>query len=135
MSTMHANLDLSAPPVVNLIGRRSLMIGAVASVIAVILGFTNPTVFMRGYLISYMDWLGICLGSMVILMIRHLTGGGWGMVIRRILGASMRTVPLLAVLFLPIAFFGVPRLYPWAMPLSRYKTRPSASIWLTTGLC
>ena len=48
MSTMHANLDLSAPPVVNLIGRRSLMIGAVASVIAVILGFTNPTVFMRG---------------------------------------------------------------------------------------
>jgi hypothetical protein len=117
MSTMHANLDLSAPPVVNLIGRRSLMIGAVASVIAVILGFTNPTVFMRGYLISYMDWLGICLGSMVILMIRHLTGGGWGMVIRRILGASMRTVPLLAVLFLPIAFFGVPRLYPWAMPL------------------
>ena len=117
MSTMLANLDLSAPPVVNLIGRRSLMIGAVASVIAVILGFTNPTVFMRGYLISYMDWLGICLGSMVILMIRHLTGGGWGMVIRRILGASMRTVPLLAVLFLPIAFFGVPRLYPWAMPL------------------
>ena len=117
MSTMHVNLDLSAPPVVKLIGRRSLMIGVVASAIAVILGFTNPTVFMRGYLISYMDWLGICLGSMVILMIRHLTGGGWGMVIRRILGAAMRTVPLMAALFLPIAFAGVHRLYPWAIPL------------------
>jgi len=117
MSTTHANLDLSAPPVIKLIGRRSLIIGAAASVIAVGIGFTNPTVFMRGYLISYMDWLGVCLGSMVILMIRHLTGGGWGMVIRRILGASMRTVPLMAALFVPLAIFGLPRLYPWAMPL------------------
>ena len=117
MSTTHVNLDLSAPPVIKLIGQRSLIIGAVASVIAIGIGFTNPTVFMRGYLISYMDWLGVCLGSMVILMIRHLTGGGWGMVIRRILGASMRTVPLMAVLFLPVAFFGVHRLYPWAMSL------------------
>jgi hypothetical protein len=50
-------------------------------------------------------------------MIRHLTGGGWGMVIRRILGASMRTVPLMAALFVPLAIFGLPRLYPWAMPL------------------
>jgi hypothetical protein len=63
-----------------------------------------------------MDWLGICLGSMAILMVRHLTGGGWGMVIRRVLGASMRTLPMLAALFLPLAFLGVPRLYPWAMP-------------------
>ena len=117
MSTTHVNLDLSAPPVIKLIGRRSLIIGVVASVIAVGIGFTNPTVFMRGYLISYMDWLGVCLGSMVILMIRHLTGGGWGMVIRRILGASMRTVPLMAALFVPLAIFGLPRLYPWAMPL------------------
>jgi len=117
MSTTHVNLDLSAPPVIKLIGRRSLNIGVVASVIAVGIGFTNPTVFMRGYLISYMDWLGVCLGSMVILMIRHLTGGGWGMVIRRILGASMRTVPLMAALFVPLAIFGLPRLYPWAMPL------------------
>ena len=64
-----------------------------------------------------MDWLGICLGSMIILMIRHLTGGGWGMVIRRVLGAAMRTVPLMFLFFIPIAWLGVPRLYPWAMPL------------------
>jgi len=118
MSSAHTtHLDLSAPPVVKLIGRRSLVIGAVFSVIAIGLGFANPKVFFRGYLVSFMDWLGICLGSMVILMIRHLTGGGWGMVIRRILGAAMRTVPLMAAFFLPIAVFGVPRLYPWAMPL------------------
>ena len=118
MSTAHmTNLDLHAPPVVKLIGRRSLVIGVVFSVIAIGLAFSNPTVFFRGYLVSFMDWLGICLGSMVILMIRHLTGGGWGMVIRRILGAAMRTVPLMFLFFLPIAWLGVPRLYPWAMPL------------------
>jgi hypothetical protein len=118
MSTTHTtNLDLSTPPVIKQIGRRSLVIGVVASVIAIGLGFTNPQVFFRGYLLSFMDWLGICLGSMAILMIRHMTGGGWGMVIRRVLGASMRTLPLMAALFIPLAWFGVPRLYPWAMPL------------------
>jgi len=116
-ATQTANLDLSTPPVIKTIGRRSLVIGAVASVIAIGLGLTNPQVFFRGYLLSFMDWLGICLGSMAILMIRHMTGGGWGMVIRRVLGASMRTLPLMAFLFIPLAWFGVPRLYPWAMRL------------------
>src|SRR5215471_3955869 len=114
MSAAHlANLDLSAPPVIKQIGRRSLVIGVVCSVIAIAIGFANPQVFFRAYLLSFMDWLGICLGSMVILMIRHLTGGGWGMVIRRILGAAMRTIPLMTVLFIPIAIMAVPRLYPW----------------------
>jgi hypothetical protein len=53
---------------------------------------------------------------MAILMIRHLTGGGWGTVIRRILGAAMRTLPLLALLFIPV-LFGIRRLYVWAQPL------------------
>src|SRR5215472_12752777 len=113
MSTTHTtNLDLSTPAVIKTIGRRSLVIGVVASVIAIGLGFANSQVFFRGYLLSYMDWLGVCLGSMAILMIRHMTGGGWGMVIRRVLGASMRTLPLMALLFLPL-LLGRSRLYPW----------------------
>lgn len=116
MSSAHVtSLDLSAPPVVKVIGRRSLLIGVIASVIALALAYSNPAVFFQGYLLSFMDWLGVCLGSMVILMIRHLTGGGWGMVIRRILGAAMRTLPLMALFFVPIAWLAVPRLYPWAM--------------------
>jgi hypothetical protein len=65
-----------------------------------------------------MCWLGVALGSMAILMIRHLTGGGWGMVIRRILGAAMRTVPLLALLFIPV-ILGMHKLYIWAQPLDQ----------------
>ena len=116
-TTSTAPLDLSTPPIVKTIQMRSLGIGAVASVIALFLAFKNPTVFFHGYLLSYMDWLGICLGSMAIVMVRHMTGGGWGTVIRRVLGASMRTLPLLILLFIPM-LFAVPRLYPWALPLT-----------------
>jgi hypothetical protein len=110
------HLDLTAPEVVGKISRRSLLIGVVFSVIAVVLAFTGPGEFYRAYLLGFMCWLGVALGSMAILMIRHLTGGGWGTVIRRILGAAMRTLPLLALLFIPV-LFGIRRLYVWAQPL------------------
>jgi len=111
-----SNLDLMPPPMVQVIGRRSLIIGAIAGVVAIVGALFQPTVFFRGYLLSFMAWLGICLGSMVILMLRHLTKGGWGMIIRRVLGAAMRTLPLLALLFIPL-LFAMPRLYLWARPL------------------
>src|SRR5580698_2868644 len=111
-----AHLDLTAPPVAKTISQRSLIVGLVFGVIAVVLAFIQPQQFYRAYLLGFMCWLGVALGSMAILMIRHLTGGGWGMVIRRILGAAMRTLPLMAILFIPI-LFGLPKLYIWARPL------------------
>lgn len=112
------HLDLSPPPVVKTIERRSLIVGVVFGVIALILAFVRPEQFYRAYLLGFMCWLGVALGSMAILMIRHLTGGGWGMVIRRILGAAMRTVPLLALLFIPV-ILGIHKLYIWAQPLDQ----------------
>ena len=111
-------IDLTAPLVVKTIGQRSLIVGVIFSIGALVLAFTRPDEFYRGYLLGYMDWLGVALGSMAIVMIRHLTGGGWGTVIRRILGAAMRTLPVMAVLFIPI-IIGVlqHRNYPWLMPL------------------
>lgn len=118
MSPVPANqLDLTAPPVVKKIYQRSLIVGIVFAIASVILAITNPDQFYRGYLLGFLCWLGVSLGSMAIVMIRHLTGGGWGMVIRRILGAAMRTLPLLAILFIPIIIAVVQhRIYPWAMP-------------------
>jgi hypothetical protein len=117
MSTTRPNRpDLMAPPVVKTIRTRSLAIGLIFVVISLLLAVFRPDEFFRAYLLGYMAWLGVTLGSMAILMIRHLTGGGWGMVIRRILGAAMRCLPLMALLFVPI-LFGLPRLYVWARPL------------------
>jgi len=118
MSAAPKQLDLSAPPIVKAIGQRALIVGVVFSLGAIALAFTRPEEFYRGYLLGYMDWLGIALGSMAIVMIRHLTGGGWGTVIRRILGAAMRTLPVLAILFIPIIIAVLQgQMYPWLKPL------------------
>jgi hypothetical protein len=118
MSAQGINLDLSAPPVVKTIGQRSLIIGVIFSIIAVIGAFLQPGRFFQAYLLAFMFWLGITLGSMAILMVRHLTGGGWGTVIRRVMGAAMRCIPLMTLLFVPI-LFGIPKLYIWAGPLNQ----------------
>lgn len=116
-------LDLTAPPVVRKIAQRSLIVGVVFGIGAVALAFTRPAEFYRGYLLGFMCWLGVALGSMAILMIRHLTGGGWGMVIRRILGAAMRTLPGLAILFIPLIICVLQhRMYPWLMPLDAIQS-------------
>jgi hypothetical protein len=120
MSAATPHLDLTAPEVVRKISQRSLVVGIVFAVIALLFALKQPDEFYRAYLLGFMCWLGVALGSMAILMIRHLTGGGWGTVIRRILGAAMRTLPLLFVLFIPI-FFGIHRLYIWAQPLGNIE--------------
>jgi hypothetical protein len=95
--------------------RRSLGIGVFALVVCAAGGFWDPGQFFRAYLAAYVFFLGIGLGSLAVLMIYHLTGGAWGLLIRRPLEAAMRTLPLLAVLFLPIAL-GIGYLYVWARP-------------------
>jgi hypothetical protein len=111
-------LDLTPPPVVGEIAQRSLAVGLVFGAGAVWLAFSRPDEFYRAYLLGFMCWLGVALGSMAIIMIRHLTGGGWGVVIRRVQGAAMRTMPLLALLFVPLLIaVAQHRVYPWAMPL------------------
>ena len=118
MNAAIPHLDLTAPQVVRKISQRSLVIGVVFALISGALAFVRPDEFYRAYLLGFMCWLGVALGSMAIVMIRHLTGGGWGTVIRRILGAAMRTLPVLAILFIPIVIaVGQHRIYPWAMPL------------------
>jgi hypothetical protein len=72
----------------------------------------RPDPFFRAYLVAYCYWLGISLGSLAILMVQHLTGGGWGMLIRRVLESATRCLPLLVILFLPIVA-GIDTLYPW----------------------
>lgn len=77
--------------------------------------FYSPNDFFRSYLIGYLFFIGLALGSMAFLMIQYLTGGAWGVVSRRPLEAATRTLPLLAILFIPIGF-GMSSLYAWAQP-------------------
>lgn len=84
--------------------------GLVISIPALIM---NPEQFHRSYLVAYMCCLAIPLGCMAVLMTHHLTGGGWGFIIRRILEAGTRTLWLMAILYVPM-LFGLSRIYGWA---------------------
>lgn len=67
---------------------------------------------LRSWLLGFIFWGGLTFGSIGIVMLQYLTGGAWGVVIRRVVEAAMRTLPLVVVLFLPL-LFGVTYLYEW----------------------
>ena len=92
--------------------RLALIVGALFFVTLVIGAFLSKDHFFQSYLIGFTFWTGIAVGSLALLMLQHMTGGGWGFVIRRVLEASTRTLPLMALLFVPI-ILGAHSLYPW----------------------
>jgi hypothetical protein len=118
----------TAPASVARVGNVALVVGAVALVaalaIAAIATITSHgglrefgDAFWRPYLVAYLLWGGVAVGSMAIMMLHHLSGGAWGVVLRRLFEAASRTLPLVAVLFLPVAVAAITRtLYPWTMP-------------------
>jgi len=77
--------------------------------------------FFRAYLVAYNFWLGITLGSLVILMLQYLTGGDWGILLRPMLESATRTMPLMVLLFVPIAL-ALSKIFPWA---ESYATQSS----------
>jgi putative effector of murein hydrolase LrgA (UPF0299 family) len=92
---------------------RSLIVGVIGAVLLFVGLFVNPFQFYRSYLWAYTFCVGLASGSLAWLMLQYLTGGAWGVVIRRPAEAAVRTLPLLAVMFLPIVI-GIPNLYEWS---------------------
>ena len=93
----------------------ALLVGVAGAVLAVIGGMADLEQFYRSYLVGYVFWLAIPFGCLGIMMLHHLTGGGWGIMIRRVLEAGARTLPLIVVLGLPV-ILGLDHLYEWARP-------------------
>jgi len=91
-------------------------VGFAVLVVAALTSAQNTDQFYRSYLMAFLYWLGPALGSLAIVMLHNLTGGAWGFAIRRQLEAAMRTVPLMALLFLPILVGGIHSLYEWSHP-------------------
>jgi hypothetical protein len=93
----------------------AFLVGSAALVLTAAGGLANPAQFFRSYLVAYLYWLSIPLGCSGIAMLHHLSRGAWGLMIRRVLEAAARTLPLTALLFAPL-LFGLPSLYAWARP-------------------
>jgi hypothetical protein len=91
----------------------ALGVGIVLAIASIIGGIYSPGDFFHSYLMGYLFWLGLTLGSMGIVMLQYLTAGAWGIMTRRTLESASRTLPLCALLFIPVAA-GMPWLYDWA---------------------
>jgi hypothetical protein len=105
--------DLSAPGFVSSWQRKWLVAGIVLGVISLVFLRTDLDHFLRAYTLGFMMCFTFAIGGLALLMVQYVSGGKWGLLLRRPLEAMTRTLPLVVVLFLPIVF-GMKRLYIWA---------------------
>jgi hypothetical protein len=92
--------------------RRLLIAGAVGAAVSLVGALLNARQFFQSYLMAYMLCLGVTLGCLALGMVHQLSGGAWGVLIRRPIGAATRVLPIMTVLFLPV-LAGMRALYPW----------------------
>jgi hypothetical protein len=106
---------------------RLQMIGIGAAVIGLallVIGYfiVGPEQFFHSYLFGFYFAMGLALGCLGFLMLQHLTGGAWGVTVRRMLEAGALAIPVMGLLFIPIILatynvIGLPKpLYEWADP-------------------
>jgi hypothetical protein len=103
--------EYKAPESVGRLQKRALVVGVLGLIVSIVGWITKPEDFFRSYLVAFLLVLGLSLGSLGLLMLQHLTGGDWGILIRRPLESATRVLWLVLAFFLPIPFFGMKYLY------------------------
>jgi hypothetical protein len=94
-------------------GRNGIAFVALVAWIASIAGFiADPNRFFESYLMGYMFCITIPFGAAFFVMIQYLTGSAWSVPMRRLAENVMSTIPVGAILFIPVAL-GVHHLYEW----------------------
>jgi len=96
----------------NKISKIAFIVGAIGFGLSALGYFTQPKEFAFAYLPAWLFWFGITVGSFPLIMIHHLTLGGWGFAIRRIQENFLKALPVCMVLFIPIGLC-MHSLYEW----------------------
>jgi hypothetical protein len=97
-------------------GRNTLMFAVLVSAIACVAGYlSDPARFFRSWLVAFAFTSAIGLGSFFFVMVQYLSGSAWSVTMRRIMENIMSTLPVGAILFIPVAL-GLKHLYSWSDP-------------------
>jgi hypothetical protein len=108
--------SLAAPGILSAWRTRALIVFAVATLIS-LLAFSwsheGRNHLLRAYLLGYMICFSFAGGGLVVLMLQYVSGGKWGLLLRRPLEAMTRTIWLVGAMFVPIIFLWK-HLYQWA---------------------
>ncbi len=103
--------------------KRATLFGIIAAVVG--LGATGaglsvaPTETAFAYLIAFVYWISIAIGGLLLLQIMYASNARWFVVLKRPMEALVGTLPIFAILFVPIIFF-IPHLYPWAQDITKF---------------
>ncbi|MEO1164635.1 MAG: hypothetical protein AAFV98_12675 [Chloroflexota bacterium] len=92
----------------------------VAAIMSLFIAFGDSARFFQVYLIGYLFWVEIAVGCLGLVLMNNLINGRWMYPILRIAEAGVQTLPLLAILFIPI-IFGLGEIYPWMDTLGELK--------------
>ena len=93
-------------------GKLPMILIVVGAIIAVIAAVVNVKQFAYSYLLAFMFFLSICLGGMFLVLIHHLFDASWSVTVRRIAEHLAFLLPVMGILFIPIAIFA-PTIYGW----------------------
>ena len=110
-----AAADWAAPGDLDSLQRKALVAGAIGSVASLLGLFLNAPVFFRAYLVAWLLVVGVAVGCLAISMLHHMSRGAWGLMVRRPMEAAARTIPLVALLSIPI-LLGMKQIFVWARP-------------------
>ena len=124
----HKQVELDAKdPQFQWEGAPKLMVGAfavggVALAAAAGLGATRGdhfSAFFHSYQVAFVYFLAIALGCLFFVTLQHLVRAGWSVVVRRLFEFGASTMPVMAVLALPVvipAAMGNDALFSWITP-------------------
>ncbi|MDE3056588.1 MAG: hypothetical protein KGJ59_01340 [Bacteroidota bacterium] len=99
-------------PLLDRIQQSALVVGGLGACALVVGAIFSAQQFFQSYLFAYMFVLSFAVGSLGILVLHHMVSGRWGFAIQRLIEAAARTIPLMALLFIPI-LAGLSDVYPW----------------------
>jgi hypothetical protein len=107
---MEATANYTAPSAVAGYRGRALVVGLVFTAVGVVLayalgsaaGYGGLVHVFRSYLVGFVFCTGLSVGSLAWLALGHMTGGAWALTSRRLFEAATRTLPVCALMFLPV---------------------------------
>jgi hypothetical protein len=101
-----------APDALRGVGSKALVVGVAGAIATAAGAFLDAERFYASYLAGWLLWYTVASGCLGLLLLHHLSGGRWGIVLRRPMEAAARTIPLLALLALPL-LLALDKLFIW----------------------
>jgi hypothetical protein len=106
-------MNTALPTQIHRAGRKATVTALAAALLCVLGAIWNRPQFFHSWLVAWIFFTGISCGALVIVMMHSLTGGAWGVAIQRLAEAAMLTLPLMALLFVPV-LIGIHDVFPWS---------------------